>query len=127
MTWQNHFNSKSFEEFNKAFFKAKTWQYFDETVIIQIDNDRHVEISLEDGRESSGTYTYYRAKLVNKKSGPISSHDFDFSALDGPANDGQKSFKLVRHCGYDWYMNGPTRQSVDALTTKIVHWIECVQ
>lgn len=129
MTWQNHFGSKSFEAFNQAFFSKVldrgTWRFFTRLIVIQVDEQRHFEIELRDGRESSGTYTYYLCKLVNKKTGPITVHEFEFNELTGPKND--NGFKLIDHCGHDWYMNGPDRKSVDALADKIRIWMEVVQ
>lgn len=131
MNWQNQFGTKSLEDFNRVFFKNNydkaSWAFFDEVVIIQMDDQRHAEIHLSDGKDSSGTYTYYRVKIVNKKTGPITSHDFDFSLLDGPKNDAVLKFKVIEHCGKDWYMNGPDPKSVTKLANKIMDWIETVR
>jgi hypothetical protein len=128
MNWQNQFKSKSFEEFNQTFFKQhsyRTWRYFGTKIIVPVDNERHVEIDLMDGRLSSGTFSYYLCRLVNKKTGPISVHEFEFNELTGPKNSCH-GYEVIAHCGKDWYMNGPDAESVQKLSKKIMNWIEAV-
>ena len=120
----------SFEAFNIQFFGGErgpstVLQFFGRKVVLNLDEERLVEVSLA-SKATHQHYEGYSVVIVNKQTGTIASHYFAFDEyLQGKINERtlNVNYQIIEHCGYGWYINVPSRDSVDSMSNIMMNYI----
>jgi len=137
MDWKNNFGTTTFEGFMKRFF-GETFlhrafisiHYFNRRIVIPIGTTVNAEIKLiEQG--VSGTYAAFLVTIIHKTNGTITRQTFSFKDWLKLPNDhtdrNQGEVGIIEHCGKDWYLDGPTPESITNLVAKITEYIKLYQ
>jgi len=125
-----------FKIFNEKFFNTAKEQkasllsfltWYDKKGVIQLGNDKVAEIVIST-HGVSGEYSCYIVTIINKNSGPITSHTFLFNdylktRTDSRISDYSGNFKIVDHCGIDWYIAIPKDSEVKNMANTIINFI----
>ena len=116
--------------FCQSFPWKRKIQWFDLQGITLLDKTRRASITLAT-HGISPDYTGFDVRITNKQDGKIASKTFLFKDYLDPRkradsrSDFQESFKVVDHCGWDWYIAIPrdTAPLVEAIEGYIETWI----
>jgi hypothetical protein len=132
-----------FQNFNEAFFSNTTAtigvglesgnitrdsiNWYDKKGVIQLP-DRKVAEILIDAPHVCGDYTCYIVKIVNKDAGEITRSTFHFKTylkkrFDLRPDYKSDGFKIVEHCGINWYIAIPDDKEIRNMANAIFHYI----
>jgi hypothetical protein len=100
-----------------------TWQH-DETLVVR----KKVAEILIDAPHVCGEYTCYVVKIVNKDTGEIARNTFHFKTylkkrFDTRSDYKSDGFKIVEHCGINWYIAIPDDKEVRIMANAILKYI----
>ncbi len=124
----------NFTEINQYMFQhsANNIKWFDKTGIIEIDEDRIVEIELCISNVVD-KYDRYKVTIINKHNGEIASKYFTFDEclnqndrIDNRSDytGGFHFWRSDRKEGWGWYIAIPSEQSIDNLVRSMFDYIE---
>lgn len=129
--WKHNFGTRTFEDFNRAFFKIDkqifadmpTFHYFNKKIILEnIRPDTNAEIVLE-YNGTIGDYNGYRVTIIHKANGEITNEWFDFKSYLKTEDKVAHSPHVSEHCGIDWWCDGATPNSIKYMIGKINQYI----
>ena len=119
--------TKTFENFNKEFFKSnKEINWFEKQGILKIDEMKNVVITLS----TSGCmnrYIGYKIEIIHKNNGQIASHFFNFNDYfqqknrKDTRNDYSGEFYVRTTC--DWYVAIPAKKDINYMISEIEKYI----
>lgn len=119
----------AFDKFNLTFFKSslKKIKWFDKKGILKIKPGLLAEINLDtcDVHDEYGKYT---VTIINTKLGQIATVDFKFKSylttrIDNRHDYKCDGFKIVGHCGIDWYIAIPDPKEIENMVEIILEYI----
>lgn len=106
-----YYETKTFADFNRKVIQKSEIKWFDRKGLLPFTKNRVIEITLVTGR-ISGQYEGYSVSIVHKENGTVNSKYFKFNeylpAPSGGFKDVNKGFKVIAHCGIDWYIDIPS-------------------
>ena len=133
MNWKNHFGTETFEQFMVKFFNGKLHKafkgvsFFNRRIVIPINATVNAEIKLTD-YATVGEYSCLEVTIIHKANGKIAQQGFGFRDwLKLPSEHGDKNQShacMISHCGIDWYLDGPTPDSIEYMVSKIIEYIK---
>lgn len=113
------------EKFCRSFEWGIDIKWFDMVGYAPIDEKRRAKICLE-GRHMVGDYSGFMVSVVDKTDGPVDGKWFLFndylSERSDDRGDYSTTFKVVVHCGWEWYIAVPG--STRPLCAEIEKYIE---
>ena len=122
--------SKSKQQFMLALFEDSKYAIINGTAIRVLDNGNVVKISLSTGN-TFGEYDRLIVGIVNVKNAKIDRESFIFDdnlthdETNTHANANVKhKLQVISHVKWDWYINIPTRNSVDLMIKTIDKYVE---
>ena len=128
------FNTTTFTDFNKRFFKGISREngdglhfYGKKIVCPNVRKNVNAEIILTT-QGTSGQYEGYLLKMVHKDNGEVTSEFFAFNDYlvaekHNPQVD-TYGLVIIEHCGTDWYMSSPTLLSLQSMVLQILAYID---
>lgn len=102
---------------------------------VQLPNNRLAKLTLStssthDLIPTSGTYKSVRVSIIEKNSGEIDAELFcfdDYLEIDKTKRTDARGFKVIDHCGWNWYILIPTNKSLKKYTEAINAYIQMFQ
>jgi len=93
-----------------------------------LSNERVLRISMHQGC-IGGEYIGVKVSIVNKNAGVVDSNVFlfnDYLHRQSTTNHTYKAtdFKVIEHCGWNWYINTPTKDSVNTMLHDIEAYVK---
>lgn len=122
-------NKGDFKSFNSRVFSDCNIKWFDRMGVYTIDDNRRAEIETVTSG-TRGTYDAYEVRIIHKENGIITHHKFPMNTYMGPNDrvdnrrDCSENFKIIEHCGIDWYISRPSNDATKRLRNAILDFIE---
>ncbi len=125
--WKNTFETKTFEEFNRKFFKSTaTFEnafFFNKKIVLPtIRPLTNAEIEIRDVG-CVGDYNGYMIRIIHKDNGQIANEWFPFSAYLKTENKTDYTPHINEYCGIDWWCEGATPESIKTMVAKMLEYI----
>ena len=131
--WKNQFNTTTLSDFVSAFFKGsdihKAFKpslpsQFGKTLMVPVRDKivAKIELSIQGIHEQ---YVGFNISIIHADNGEIDSIWMDFNDyMKVPAGTLDGTLKIIKHCGCDWYSNGPTKEQIKFMISKMIEYIK---
>lgn len=129
--WKNQFHTTTLTDFITTFFKGsdihkvfgRRTDQFDKTLIVPVRDKVIAKIVLE----INGVHEQYEGfniSIIHIDNGEIDSIWMNFNDyMKVPAGTLDGKLKIIKHCGCDWYSNGPDKDQIKSMIGKMIEYI----
>ena len=114
------------QQFVKDLLKGTDFNVINSVGMIKLPNNRVAKLEIRTSG-TSGRYDQLKLSVINKEDGVVDTCFFKFSEhLEADkkvshqnATYKSENLKVVEHCGWEWYIDRPTKESIAKLKIAI--------
>lgn len=111
------------QKFMSDLLKGTEFKIVNGTGLLGLSNNRVAKLVITT-KGTHGQYEGLKLSVINKQDGVVDSQFFNFSEyLECEQNPSAKKFRVIEHCGWDWYQNKPSLKSVESFRKNIMEYL----